>query len=97
MWCDFGVMACYCLWIWWNKEIHEQNFIRPINHVQHIFELSNDYNKVVCANKVAEQRTRVIADTLVENTAEWKLLFFLSFSCIVLILVSMWSLYCFFL
>ncbi|GAU38338.1 hypothetical protein TSUD_61990 [Trifolium subterraneum] len=45
-WCDFWAYCCYCLWQWRNKEIHEEQFVRPIRPVQYIMQLLSDY---VCA------------------------------------------------
>jgi hypothetical protein len=30
-WKDIWAITCHCLWTWRNKELHENNFVRPIN------------------------------------------------------------------
>ncbi|KAK2417023.1 heat shock 70 kDa protein [Trifolium repens] len=60
-WCDFWGLACFCLWNWRNKEAHETNFLRPVNPVQHIMRMSEDYRKALYANNTAMQKERVLS------------------------------------
>ncbi|MCI12856.1 putative ribonuclease H protein, partial [Trifolium medium] len=61
MWCKVCALSCYSLWNWRNKDMHEQNFTRPNNQVQHVIGLAKDYYTAVCANGVAVQRNVIIS------------------------------------
>jgi hypothetical protein len=60
-WCDFWALACFCLWNWRNKEAHETNFLRPVNPVQHVMRMSEDYRKAMYANNTVIQKERVLS------------------------------------
>lgn len=53
-------LTCHCLWTWRNKELHENNFVRPINHVDHVLKLSEDYYQARMANQITSNSQRVI-------------------------------------
>ncbi|GAU38532.1 hypothetical protein TSUD_320040 [Trifolium subterraneum] len=44
-----------------NKEAHETNFSRPVNPVQHVLKLSNNYRRVMHANTTVMQKERVLS------------------------------------
>ncbi|MCH93591.1 RNA-directed DNA polymerase (Reverse transcriptase), partial [Trifolium medium] len=59
VWCNFWALACFCLWNWRNKELHEHNFMRPTNPVQHVVRLGKEYIRTMRMNSVIKQRTMV--------------------------------------
>jgi hypothetical protein len=61
-WCDIWAITCYCLWNWKNKELHESNFVRPSNPVQHVIKLCDDYKKAKHINGMVFQHNRVMTN-----------------------------------
>jgi hypothetical protein len=57
-WCDFWATSCHCLWTWRNKEIHDEDFIRPYRQFQHIVKLMGEYSNAVTASDVAAVRNK---------------------------------------
>jgi hypothetical protein len=50
------------LWNWKNKELHESNFVRPSNPVQHVIKLCDDYKKAKHINGMVFQHNRVMTN-----------------------------------
>jgi ribonuclease HI len=55
-WCDFWAIACHCMWNWRNKEMHVEDFIRPIRPVQHVLKMVDDYVQAKRSNEIVVQR-----------------------------------------
>jgi hypothetical protein len=50
------------LWNWKNKELHESNFVRPSNPVQHVIKLCDDYKKAEHTDGMVFQHNRVMTN-----------------------------------
>jgi hypothetical protein len=59
-WCEFWATRCHCLWTWTNKEIHDDEFVRPYRQFHHIINLMGDYKNAVKTNDVASARNQGI-------------------------------------
>jgi hypothetical protein len=57
-WCDFWATSCHCLWIWRNKEIHVDEFVRPYRHFQHVMKMMGEYWNAVTVNYVVAGRNK---------------------------------------
>lgn len=64
-WNDIWAMVCLCVWNWRNKEVHVENFVQPLNPVQFIIRLKEDYDKAVLAN------TKVLVHDRVLKIIKW--------------------------
>jgi hypothetical protein len=42
-WRDIWAMVCHSLWMWRNKETHDEEFIRPIQPVNYVYKCVEDY------------------------------------------------------
>ncbi|CAJ2673373.1 unnamed protein product [Trifolium pratense] len=42
-WEDFWATTCHCLWIWRNRELHEENYNRPMQPVLYIMQRLREY------------------------------------------------------
>jgi hypothetical protein len=59
-WCDYLATACHNLWMWRNKEMHDENFVRPVYTVQHVNNRVKDYHQAKRANDVVGGREYVM-------------------------------------
>ncbi|MCH82551.1 putative ribonuclease H protein [Trifolium medium] len=59
-WSEFWAMACYSLWTWRNKELHEVNFACPSMPVQHVWRMVGDYEQAVCNGRIVMERAREV-------------------------------------
>ncbi|PNY00696.1 ribonuclease H [Trifolium pratense] len=55
-WCDFWATACHNLWIWRNKELHDDDFVRPMYAVQYVSNKVEDYMQAKKATEVLRCR-----------------------------------------
>jgi ribonuclease HI len=60
-WCDFWAAMCHCLWTWKNKEVHEEEFVRPMTPVLHAMNIVRDYDQAMRANVHVQQRVQLVA------------------------------------
>ncbi|PNY12420.1 ribonuclease H [Trifolium pratense] len=59
-WREYWAQACHCLWFWRNKDIHDEDFVRPTRPVQQVMKLLGDYMHAFNNNNVVLERTRSI-------------------------------------
>jgi ribonuclease HI len=43
-WCDFWATACHSLWMWRNKEAHDEDFVRPIHPINYVYKRVEEYH-----------------------------------------------------
>jgi hypothetical protein len=60
-WKDYWVVACHALWSWRNKELHDDDFVRPYRPAYHIMQLALDYTNAESNSKVATCSNSVVA------------------------------------
>jgi hypothetical protein len=53
--------ACYSLWMWRNKEQHEDNFLRPTQPVSFVLQRCREYCNAVQAKEVMAEKPRRIS------------------------------------
>ncbi|CAJ2675557.1 unnamed protein product [Trifolium pratense] len=51
-WCDFWATACHSLWMWRNKEIHDEHFVRPVHSVQQVTKRVEEYYQASKVNGI---------------------------------------------
>ncbi|GAU11948.1 hypothetical protein TSUD_195720 [Trifolium subterraneum] len=45
-WKDFWATACHCVWLWRNKELHDDDeYSRPMHPVMYILQRTSEYHK----------------------------------------------------
>jgi ribonuclease HI len=66
-WCNFWAMACYSLWMWRNKELHDENFVRPAIAVPLVWKKVEEYNAAMSNSEVIMDRDKVV------RLISWKL------------------------
>ncbi|KAK2394949.1 hypothetical protein QL285_056723 [Trifolium repens] len=59
-WCDFWATACHILWMWRNKENHDEHFVRPVYTVQHVSKRVDEYYHASRVNDVMESRESML-------------------------------------
>jgi hypothetical protein len=59
-WCDVWAFTCYYFWTWRNKEVHENNFIRPVNILQHVFKMEAEFRSAMTANTRVFHHDRIL-------------------------------------
>jgi ribonuclease HI len=57
-WPEFWANVCYYLWIWRNKELHEENFIRPVHSVQFVLQRCREYKNANKSKRIVTDRPR---------------------------------------
>jgi ribonuclease HI len=53
-------MACYSLWTWRNKELHDEKFLRPAMAVQFVWKKVEEYNAAASNNEEIMDRDKVM-------------------------------------
>jgi ribonuclease HI len=53
-------VLCHCLWTWRNKEMHDEEFVRPARPVHHIMQLAGDYIKAISNSNVVALRNQTV-------------------------------------
>ncbi|MCI02556.1 ribonuclease H protein, partial [Trifolium medium] len=51
-WCDFWATACHSLWMWRNKEMHDDDFVRPVHAIQYVTNTVENYCQAKRATEV---------------------------------------------
>jgi ribonuclease HI len=59
-WCNFWALACYSLWIWRNKEQHDENFIRPAIAVPLVWKKVDEYNAAMRNSEDIMEKDKVV-------------------------------------
>jgi ribonuclease HI len=59
-WNDFWATVCHRLWMWRNKEMHDQNYQRLSNQMQHVLGITKDYLISERANSCVLVRNKVL-------------------------------------
>ncbi|GAU12910.1 hypothetical protein TSUD_73970 [Trifolium subterraneum] len=59
-WCDFWALCCHCIWNWRNKELFEENFLRPPRPVQHVLKLIGDYMSATSKDDIIALRNQEV-------------------------------------
>jgi ribonuclease HI len=57
-WAEFWANVCYYLWYWRNKEIHDENFIRPVQPVLFVLQRCREYNRANKTTRAVIERPR---------------------------------------
>jgi hypothetical protein len=65
-WSDFWVMCCHCIWSWRNKELFDENFVRPSRPLPVILKMVKEYIAAVNNTKIVACRDKV------ERLVGWK-------------------------
>jgi hypothetical protein len=65
-WSDFWVMCCHCIWSWRNKELFDENFVRPSRPLPVILKMVKEYIAAVNNTKIVACREKV------ERLVGWK-------------------------
>lgn len=50
-WRDFWIIACHTLWSWRNLEENDNNYVRTLNPIFHIYKRKQDYENVIITPK----------------------------------------------
>jgi ribonuclease HI len=59
-WSEFWALCCHCLWKWRNKELFEDDYVRPARPIQHIMVLIQEYMGAISNNKVATRSNQTV-------------------------------------
>jgi hypothetical protein len=59
-WKDYWATVCHCLWSWWNKEEHDEQFQWPPNIVTNVTEQVKQYNQTVVLQQVLHSVERKV-------------------------------------
>jgi ribonuclease HI len=60
-WSDFWALCCHCLWSWRNKELFEDDFVRPPRPLPIIMKRVHEYNDAIINQRVVTSSERVEA------------------------------------
>lgn len=51
-WQDVWAIGCHCVWNWRNKELHEGNYVRPLDPMSVITRIKGEYDKAMVEHKL---------------------------------------------
>ncbi|MCI04381.1 ribonuclease H [Trifolium medium] len=60
-WCDVWALSCHCLWSWRNKEMFEDEFVRPVYPAQHVLQMVEDYKGATTTNDIVTLKNQQIS------------------------------------
>jgi ribonuclease HI len=60
-WSEFWALCCHCLWTWRNKELYQEDFVRPSRPLPIIMKMVQEYNDAVSSTMVVNSSDRVEA------------------------------------
>jgi ribonuclease HI len=59
-WCDFWATACHSLWMWRNKETHDDGYVRPIHIVRQVRQRVDEYYQAQRTHEVMKHRESLV-------------------------------------
>jgi hypothetical protein len=59
-WCEFWATACHCLWYWRNKELFDDNFVRPMNPIKTIMQKTVEYDNAARLNGIITSKSSMV-------------------------------------
>ncbi|MCH79377.1 putative non-LTR retroelement reverse transcriptase [Trifolium medium] len=72
-WKEFWAMACHRVWMWRNKESHDDNYQRPINPMQQVMRSNHDYLISERANNYVFERNKMLHEVYWQPPAEGRM------------------------
>ncbi|GAU12817.1 hypothetical protein TSUD_73040 [Trifolium subterraneum] len=71
-WCDFWATACHSLWMWRNKEAHDEEFVRPMQPVNYVQKRVEEYQHAKQANGARKDNNKAGCGGIIRgNKGEW--------------------------
>ncbi|GAU13938.1 hypothetical protein TSUD_262650 [Trifolium subterraneum] len=61
-WCDFWATTCHSLWMWRNKEAHDEEFVRPMQPVNYVQKRVEEYQHAKQASDLLDGREYTLVD-----------------------------------
>jgi ribonuclease HI len=60
-WCETWAITCHCLWSWRNKELFDEEFIRPLHEVHVIQQKVQEYKNAARLNRAMVEKPQTVA------------------------------------